>query len=123
MLELVEVVSLYPLSSTWNPVCELSTVNFYSQSLSPLHHPLHHFIGSRAVFNILFVNMHVIDHLSFSMMWKPGAVCWSYFVDLTLVIREVEELTGLRFIHPVAIGFIEVQPFILKLAGGYFQRC
>ena len=81
----------------------------------PYHHALHHFVSGGAIFHVLLVHVHVIDHAPFGMMRESCTVSRPHFVNAAFVGRQVEELAGLQFIHPVVLTLVEVQPFFFEL--------
>jgi len=72
-----------------------------------------HLIGSRTIFNILFVHVHIIHHSFFCVVGETGAVARSHLVYATLVRFRIQKLAGLLFIEPVS-AFVPVQPFLAK---------
>ena len=71
------------------------------------HHLLHQFIGSRAIFNVLFMHMCIVTEF-FCEMRKSCTIGGPYCINTAFIIFQIEELAGLFFIHPVAIFFLSL---------------
>ena len=70
--------------------------------------------SSRAILNILFVDMDIIDHFLLGQVWETGTVRRSYFVDATGIVCQVEELAGLLLVLPIAGLPVKLQPLRFK---------
>jgi len=77
-------------------------------------HLFHQQHRCRTVFNILFVNVYIIRSRPFVKMRKIGTIGRAHFINRTHVRIQIEELAWLRFVHPVVVSFIPVQPFFLE---------
>src|SRR5688500_12474995 len=79
------------------------------------HHLLHQFVGSRTIFNVLFMHMCIVTEF-FCEMWKSCTIGGPYRINTAFIIFQIEELAGLFFIHPVAIFFsLLMEPLFFKL--------
>ena len=85
-----------------------------------LHDLFYKAIRGGTIFNILFEDMHVVNHPALGVVWKACAVAGTHFIDAALVVFEIKELAGLGFIHPVALA-VFVQPFITECFGSHTQ--
>lgn len=85
-----------------------------------VHEFLHHGKSCRTVGYVLLVPLHVVGHLLPGKMRESGTVPRTYLVDAAHVGLQVEELTGLLSVHPVA-AFIVVEPFLLERITGHAQ--
>src|SRR4030095_11457898 len=88
--------------------------------LNPFHHFLYHLERSRAVLYILFVDVHIVYHLSLGMMRKSCAICRTNFIYAAFVCSEIKELARLRFVQPVAIS-INVKPLFFEFTWRHIQ--
>ena len=111
------VHSSWEVQST-NPK-QLSTLNL--SLLHPLLHLLYQLISGRAVFDVLFVHVHIVHHLALGQMRKAGTIGRTDLVDAAFIICQVEELAGLYFIHDIPDA-VFAQPFFEK-ASGVISKC
>lgn len=97
--------------------------NFQPLNLSLLHpllHLLYQLISGRAVFDVLFVHVHIVHHLALGQMRKAGTIGRTDLVDAAFIICQVEELAGLYFIHDIPRA-VFAQPFFGKGFRGHFK--
>ena len=64
--------------------------------------------------------MHVVHHSAFGVMRKTGTVARAHGVDGAHICFEIEKLTGLFYIHPIARPVL-VQPLFPKTLFGHAQ--
>src|SRR5687767_557179 len=79
------------------------------------HHLLHQLIGSRAIFNVLFMHMCIVTEF-FCEMRESCTIGGPYRINTAFIIFQIEELARLFYIHPIAIFFsFLMQPLFFKL--------
>ena len=50
--------------------------------------------------------MHVINHPFLRVMRKPGTISRTHLINRTLIILKIQELAGLRPVHPIALAIL-----------------
>lgn len=86
----------------------------------PVHQFLHHAEGGGAILDVLSVPDHIVRHLSAGEMWKTDTIPGPDLIDAAHVGLQIQELTGLDPVHPVAIA-VQPEPSFAKGLGGHAQ--
>lgn len=71
-------------------------------------HDLYEPVGGGAVFNILFEDVHIIDHPLTGVVGKTSAIMGADRIDAAFIVFQIQELAGLFLVDPVAL-FILIQ--------------
>jgi len=80
-----------------------------------LHHFFHHSVSGGAIFQVLFVGVHIVDHFCLRKMRESCAISWPNLVNRTHIGVKVEKLARSAFIQPIAGTALLIQPLIFKL--------
>jgi hypothetical protein len=68
---------------------------------------------SRTILNILFENVHIVNHVAAGMVREARTVFRPHFINRAFIILKVKELAWLAGIDPVT-GTVFLQPFLFK---------
>ena len=74
------------------------------------HNELHYAVSRGAIFDILFVHVHIIHHPLFGMVREAGTIPGADRIDVAHIGLQVQELAGLFHIHPIP-ALVFIQPF------------